>query len=243
MLLISQVISYETGAGMGGYGSGRRRERVTVDDVPQVRLGQALACEVGGGLLLSWGGWAPGRAVLARLADGSGVVLAVGAQPVADGAAYSIGADAPVVRLESVACRLGGRRYWFLCPRCGRRCGAVFLGGPIACRTCRGLAYRSTGECRRDRALRRLRGLRAQVGAEGGPLSPLIRPRGMHWRRWARFRGRYEAVRHEALRLACLRDGAAIKRMGYLLGRSDVVAEGRNLQGIAGTSGDVPTAT
>jgi hypothetical protein len=31
------------------------------------------------------------------------------------------------VCLESTPCHLGGERWWFLCPRCGRRAGKLFL--------------------------------------------------------------------------------------------------------------------
>jgi len=37
-----------------------------------------------------------------------------------------------------------GRRYYFLCPHCGRRCETLyFLGGRFACRKCLRLGYRS----------------------------------------------------------------------------------------------------
>ena len=37
-----------------------------------------------------------------------------------------------------------GRRYWFLCPRCGRRCEAVYtLGRDVGCRRCLRLGYKS----------------------------------------------------------------------------------------------------
>ncbi len=35
----------------------------------------------------------------------------------------------------------GGQRVWFLCPRCGRRCGVLYLGQRVACRKCLDLAY------------------------------------------------------------------------------------------------------
>jgi hypothetical protein len=37
-----------------------------------------------------------------------------------------------------------GRRWYFLCPHCGRRCEALYLlGGRLACRKCLRLGYRS----------------------------------------------------------------------------------------------------
>ncbi len=47
--------------------------------------------------------------------------------------------------------RFGGRRPWFTCPACERRCAALyFLHGEFGCRTCQGLAYRSQRESRRN---------------------------------------------------------------------------------------------
>lgn len=38
----------------------------------------------------------------------------------------------------------GGVRNWFLCPRCGRRCGVLYGPDLFACRLCHGLAYESS---------------------------------------------------------------------------------------------------
>ncbi len=35
----------------------------------------------------------------------------------------------------------GGRRVWFLCPRCGRRRGVLYMGRRVVCRECLNLAY------------------------------------------------------------------------------------------------------
>jgi hypothetical protein len=40
----------------------------------------------------------------------------------------------------------GPGRWWFLCPRCGRRCGRLYLpagAARVGCRRCFGLLYRS----------------------------------------------------------------------------------------------------
>jgi len=37
----------------------------------------------------------------------------------------------------------GGQRRWWLCPRCGRRCAALYGGPRFYCRLCHGLTYRS----------------------------------------------------------------------------------------------------
>jgi hypothetical protein len=71
------------------------------------------------------------------------------------------------VPLVTTALPSGGRRWWFLCPgrrgqgpACGRRVAVLYLpprGRVFACRTCHGLAYRSSRESRKgDAASRRL---------------------------------------------------------------------------------------
>ena len=45
--------------------------------------------------------------------------------------------------LTSTTPRFGGLRYWFLCPRCGRRVGKLYHVERWACRRCLNLAYQS----------------------------------------------------------------------------------------------------
>jgi hypothetical protein len=57
------------------------------------------------------------------------------------------------VRLVTTPCRLGGVRWWFVCPLargnvpCGRRVRKLYLSGRyFGCRRCHGLTYRSSQE-------------------------------------------------------------------------------------------------
>ena len=45
--------------------------------------------------------------------------------------------------LTTTTPRFGGFRYWFLCPRCGRRAGKLYHVERWACRRCHNLAYQS----------------------------------------------------------------------------------------------------
>ena len=45
--------------------------------------------------------------------------------------------------LTTTTPRFGGLRYWFLCPRCGRRVGKLYHLERWACRRCHDLAYPS----------------------------------------------------------------------------------------------------
>lgn len=56
-----------------------------------------------------------------------------------NGHAYDV-----LVHLGYSALGSGGRRSWWLCPACGRRCGVLYLrGGAFACRRCHDLVYAS----------------------------------------------------------------------------------------------------
>ena len=53
------------------------------------------------------------------------------------------------VPLCTTPCYFGGRRWWFRCPECGRRCRILYLPPKqdrFACRTCHHLTYRSQQE-------------------------------------------------------------------------------------------------
>jgi hypothetical protein len=56
------------------------------------------------------------------------------------------------VALAATPCHYGGRRLWFLRPRCGRRCAVLHGGVSFYCRRCWSLPYRSQREDAADRA-------------------------------------------------------------------------------------------
>lgn len=100
----------------------------------------------------------------------------------------------------------GGRRWWLSCPRCGRRCGVLYLppgGRHFGCRTCGRLAYASQRENRPDRQLRRANKVRRGLGGKSGMLHPFPRkPNGMHWNTYWRLRE--EAERAELAGMAAI---------------------------------------
>lgn len=56
------------------------------------------------------------------------------------------------IRLLTTPCNLGGRRFWFCCPHCGRRSGVLHIdGGLFVCRLCANLTYESRNESRMGR--------------------------------------------------------------------------------------------
>jgi hypothetical protein len=98
------------------------------------------------------------------------------------------------VTLEWTPCKLGGRRVWFLCPGCGRRVAILFGGAIYACRHCHNLAYQCQREPDDDRAIRRAETLRRRLGWVAGIANPAGgKPKGMHWRTFARLQAEYAA--------------------------------------------------
>ncbi len=85
------------------------------------------------------------------------------------------------------ACRFGGRRPFFRCPRCRQRCLHLYILGRSLCRTCCGLTYPSQRQRRADRTQRRADKIRLRLGGETGWYSVPSRPKGMHHRTYRRL--------------------------------------------------------
>ena len=59
-----------------------------------------------------------------------------------------------IVPLTTTACNFGGERYWFQCPRCRRRVGALYIPPrktEFACRHCNNLTYHSRNRCNMEK--------------------------------------------------------------------------------------------
>jgi hypothetical protein len=104
------------------------------------------------------------------------------------------------VYLERTPCHLGGERPWFLCPGrgCGRRVAILYTAPTFSCRRCLGLGYWSQREGELDRKQRKLRKVRARLGAHdlAGPI--WLKPKGMHQTTFDRLREEERAARRAA---------------------------------------------
>jgi len=90
------------------------------------------------------------------------------------------------VSITWTACRFGGRRPWFLCPRCSRRVAVLYAVRVFACRHCHKLAYASQREDVMSRAMRRAWKIEGRLGWENR-YSLRAKPKGMHWRTFERL--------------------------------------------------------
>jgi hypothetical protein len=97
----------------------------------------------------------------------------------------------------------GGRRWWFQCPRTGRRTTKLFLpngGWHFWSRQAYGLGYACQREDRFDRHQRRAAMLNSQLGGDGWGSwdMPPTKPKWMRWRTYERKYERWERVVEKA---------------------------------------------
>jgi hypothetical protein len=66
------------------------------------------------------------------------------------------------------ACRFGGRRPFFHCPSCGKRCLNLYCNKQFKCRVCHGLSYPSQRHRGPERARQRANRVRMSMGGKLG---------------------------------------------------------------------------
>jgi hypothetical protein len=153
---------------------------------------------------------------------------------------YAVGGEVIryAVPLEWTACRFGGWRPWFACPGegCGRRVAVLYGRRLFLCRHCHGLAYASTRESAGERATRKAQKVRMRLGGTANLLAPFPpKPKGMHWRTYARLRAAEEAaagVRQAEFAAWAARTEAWLERLGA--GNGDEGTTGTGAGGIGG---------
>ena len=65
-----------------------------------------------------------------------------------------IGNTSHWIGLTQTSCHLGGFRHWFICPRCSKRMGVLYMRhGHFACRHCQQIAYQSQSGDAEDRLI------------------------------------------------------------------------------------------
>lgn len=100
-----------------------------------------------------------------------------------------------IVPLVETATNFGGRREWFRCLSCGRRCRIIYGGTRFRCRKCQDLKYESQYESPFDRAASRALKIRAKLGGQGGIDDHFpAKPKGMHWKTYERLKDEEERL-------------------------------------------------
>jgi hypothetical protein len=99
---------------------------------------------------------------------------------------------ADFVPLVETPTRFGGRRQWFECLSCHRRCRILYGGAYFRCRRCHRLKYETQYEPPYARAATRALKIRDRLGGKGGIDDPF--PEKPKYMRWAT----YDRLRNEA---------------------------------------------
>ncbi|PUB10522.1 hypothetical protein DFP92_11843 [Yoonia sediminilitoris] len=102
----------------------------------------------------------------------------------------------------------GGRRQWFLCPSCDRRCAIIYCHPKtlkMGCRVCLKGRYASEYMSPQGRRLHAAFAVRRRLGQKKGGIGPPfpLKPKGMHWRTY------------QAIRVAALHEELNIWFQGY----------------------------
>jgi hypothetical protein len=186
---------------MGGYGSGRSGGRPTTENGLTLSLSKLLrdrlfrpGCAWGGSLV--WTNTATGERVgsigyEAHLGQDSGRVRLTYTTTRWDGERRE---SDYWIELATTPQPFGGRRWWFVCSRTGRRAAKLYLPNgafTFASRQTYGLAYRSQRETAHDRALRRAFKLRGKLEGTGGIGDYIAKPK---WMRWPTYERQLEEV-------------------------------------------------
>jgi hypothetical protein len=93
------------------------------------------------------------------------------------------------IEFDRTPCNYGGARIWFRCGGCSRRTPVVYwIDRYFLCRRCCGLVYQSQNEGQADRLWRKAQEIRTRLGGNVNTFGPFLRPKGMHWRTYWRYR-------------------------------------------------------
>lgn len=98
-----------------------------------------------------------------------------------------------LIPFTSTATQFGGKRVWFACPSCQKRCRIIYGGCYFRCRRCHGLRYESQYEDAISRAASQRHKLRKRLGYVGSLEDPFpLKPKGMHWTTYEQLQARDE---------------------------------------------------
>jgi len=108
-----------------------------------------------------------------------------------NGTGVSVTEALPIV---TTATQFGGRRHWFSCPGCGRRCRIVYHSERFRCRRCLGAHHESQYQNEALNTCARRWRLRSLLEERGGMAWPLAlddgfppKPPRMHWKTYRRL--------------------------------------------------------
>jgi hypothetical protein len=110
------------------------------------------------------------------------------------------------IGLTQTPCHFGGHRRWFICPRCNKRMGCLYMRhGRFACRRCNRISYESQSGDAEDRLIWKYHILKHKMG--NLKLQP-PRSRGRIHNNFLEVAWQYDAMLEEALSRIVMADAA-----------------------------------
>jgi hypothetical protein len=203
---------------MGGYGSGRHGWHASIEATDSYVLSASALRSI-----------RPGSAGEAKLTWHSGFELNVTVETINGDVRLFLehehrssrepeGTVRYCVDLATTRPHFGGRRWWFLCPRSGRRVSKLYLplgGFHFWSRRAYALAYQCQRESYVDRLMRKARKLHRRLGGDGGDFSaPPSRPKRMRQRTYDRLWEQWSAAAERADYVFSVE---AMRRFGHVL--------------------------
>ncbi len=186
---------------MGGYGSGRTGGRPTFESTATYKLSAKILRSIPHGVdckacgKLTWGDEFELRYEL-DATQRPGPVFRV-SHAMRDAYEREITYE---IGMVSGPTRFGGRRWWWRCPRTGRRVFKLYLpngGHHFLSREVYRLGYACQRETYVDRLMRKARKLHRVLGGHGGAIGEEVAPPKPKWMRWKTYElmvARWEAA-------------------------------------------------
>lgn len=187
---------------MGGFGSGRRGWHASIEAtdsyVLNARVLRGIRPGATGSGILTWGDGFEVSVTVETINDDVRLILEHEHRS-------SREAEAKFrycVDLTETRPHFGGRRWWFRCPRSGRRVGRLYLplgGFQFWGRRAYALAYQCQRESYLDRMMRKARKLHRRIGGDGDDYSlPPRKPMRMRRRTYEQLMARWEEAAEQA---------------------------------------------
>lgn len=99
------------------------------------------------------------------------------------------------VGITTTKCNYGGKRYWFICPKCSKRVGVLFCNGYYVCRHCIGVNYQTQLMQPIDKLFHKVAAIRQRLKWQHGIVNGHgERPKGMHKTTFNRLIAEHDAI-------------------------------------------------
>ncbi len=104
------------------------------------------------------------------------------------------------ITVTATSCNYGGSRYWWQCPKCGRRVGVLYFNQSYQCRHCIGANYSIQLQQPIDRLFKRVAVIRERLGwPQGIANGKGERPRYMHHKTYQKLIAEHDELSQQII--------------------------------------------